>query len=105
MDESLKKLVLDLCGGNPGCIRTLAEIGAERLDRLVKIRDLGYKGPFIWLIRKDLLGGDLVRFGNLLDNDELEAVIERRLEEDENFARQWRYHEAQFPPRMKGGEV
>lgn len=93
---SLRQLVLDLCEGNPGCIRTMMELGAEKLDRLVKLRDLGYKGPFIWLLRKDLLGGDMVRFKGLLDSDELEAEVERALKENEAFARQWRYHKEHY---------
>ncbi|KKN06188.1 hypothetical protein LCGC14_1079950 [marine sediment metagenome] len=93
---SLRELVLDLCGGNPGCLKTLMELGAEKLDRLVKLRDLGYKGPFIWLLRKDLLDMDMDRFKELLDNDELKAEVERAIKENGAFARQWRYHKEHY---------
>lgn len=94
---SLRELVLSICGGNPGCIRVLSELAATKLDRLIKLRDLGYRGPFIWLIYKDLLGGDLEKMKKLLDSNQLADEIERRIQEDENFARQWRYHEENYP--------
>ena len=102
-----QELVLKVCGGNPGCIRIMAQIlgTSNGWNRATKIHDLGFRGPFIWLIYKDLLGGDLVKLGQLLDDNQLEDEIERRLQEDENFAKQWRYHESILPPRMKGSEV
>ncbi len=90
---SLRELVLELCRGNPGCMRTLIELGTEKLDRLEKLRDLGYKRSFVWLIRKDLLRGDLDRFKELLDNDELKAEVDRAREENGPFAKWWRHAE------------
>ena len=96
---SLYGLALKICGGNPGCIRVVAQItaGENGKARATKLYDLGYRGPFIWLIYKDLLGEDLDKLGELLDNNQLADEIERRIEEDENFARQWRYHEEHYP--------
>ena len=95
MTESYYGLARKICGGNPGCISIIARLSATSNgeSRITKLHDLGYRGPFIWLIYKDLLGEDLVRLGNLLDNNQLADEIERRIQEDENFARQWRYHE------------
>ena len=90
-----KKLILRVCGGNPACIRVITQLlatlnGASRVD---KLEELGYIRSLIWLIYKDLLGHDLERMGTLLDNNQLADEIERRIHEDENFAKQWRYHE------------
>jgi len=87
-----KELVLRICGGNPGCIRVITELlatpnGASRVD---KLEELEFRRSLIWLIYKDLLGHDLERMGNLLDNNQLADEVERRIHEDENFARQWR---------------
>lgn len=87
-----KKLVLRICGGNPGCIRVITELlagpnGASRVD---KLEELGYIRSLIWLIYKDLLGHDLERMGTLLDHNQLADEVERRIHEDEKFAKQWR---------------
>lgn len=87
-----KKLVLRVCGGNPGCIRVITELlatpnGDSRVDKLEELR---YRRSLIWLIYKDLLGHDLERMGTLLDNNQLADEVERRIQDDENFARQWR---------------
>ena len=91
-------LALKICGGNPGCISVMAKLMAvpNGEARATKIFDLGYRGPFIWLIYKDLLGGDLNRLGELLDNNQLADEIEKRIQEDERFAKQWRYHEERY---------
>jgi len=60
--------------------------------RVAKLEELGYKRSLVWLIYKDLLGHDLEKMGTLLDNNQLADEIERRVEEDEGFARLWRYH-------------
>lgn len=83
--------VLRICGGNPGCIRVVVELlstpnGAARVS---KLEELGYKRSRIWLIYKDLLGNDLERMGALLDSDQLAEEIERRIQEDEDFAKEW----------------
>ena len=59
-------------------------------SRVSKLEDLGYRRSLIWLIYKDLLGNDLERMGTLLDNNHLADEIERRIHEDEEFAKQWR---------------
>ena len=58
-----------------------------------KLEELRYRRSLIGLIYKDLLGNDLERMGTLLDNNQLGDEVERRIQNDENFARQWRYHE------------
>jgi len=96
-----KEQVLRICGGNPGCIRVVTQLlsmstGATpqtQTPRIDKLEELGYRRSLIWLIYKDLLDGDLNRMGELLDNNQLADEIERRIQEDENFAKQWRYHE------------
>ena len=55
-----------------------------------KLEELGYRRSLIWLIYKDLLGNDLEKMGTLLDNNQLGDEVERRIQDDENFARQWR---------------
>jgi len=90
-----KKLVLRVCGGNPGCIRVITQLlaslnGESRVD---KLEELGYRRSLIWLIYVDLLDHDLGRMETLLDNNQLADEVERRIHEDENFAKAWRYHE------------
>lgn len=87
-----KELVLRICRGNPGCIRVIMELLAtpNGASRVSKLEDLGYRRSLIWLIYKDLLGNDLERMGTLLDNNHLADEIERRIHEDEEFAKQWR---------------
>ena len=93
-----QELVMKVCEGNPGCMSIMTQIigTSNGWNRGTKIHDLGFRGPFIWLIYKDLLGEDLVKLGQLLDDNQLEDEIERRLQEDENFARQWRYHKEHY---------
>lgn len=89
---------LEICRGNPGCIRVLGQIVrmVNGDARIAKLHDLGYRGPLIWLIYKDLLGEDLNKMGELLDNNQLGDEIERRIQEDEHFAKGWRYHEEHY---------
>jgi len=91
-------MVLEICGGNPGCISVVAQMAATTNGeaRVAKLFDLGYRGPFIWLIYKDLLGNDLGRMGELLDSNKLGDEIERRIQENEYFAQTWRYHEENY---------
>lgn len=93
-----RELALKICGGNPGCLSVIAQILAMENGRkqIRNIYDLGFRGPFVWLIYKDLLGEDLVKLGQLLDDNQLEDEIERRIQEDENFARQWNYHKEKY---------
>ncbi|MCK4964095.1 MAG: hypothetical protein KAS54_03360 [Dehalococcoidia bacterium] len=87
-----KELVLRICGGNPGCIRVITQLlaGPNGESRVDKLEELRYRRSLIWLIYKDLLGNDLERMGTLLDNNQLGDEVERRIQNDENFARQWR---------------
>lgn len=95
MNEISREQVLRICGGNPGCIRVVAELLASPngASRVTKLEELGYKRSLIWLIYKDLLDYDLERLGDLLDNNKLADEIERRIQEDEHFAKEWRYSE------------
>ncbi len=87
-----RQRALRICGGNPGCILVITELLAtpNGIWRVDKLEDLGYRRSLIWLIYKDLLGHDLERMGTLLDNNQLADEVERRIQEDEKFAKQWR---------------
>ncbi len=90
--------VLRMSEGNPGGMTVLMKLAASPNgdSRVSKLDDLGHRGPFLWLIYKDLLGQNLGKMGNLLDNNQLEDEIERRIQSDERFAREWKYHKENY---------
>lgn len=90
--------VMKMCEGNPGGMTVVMRLAATRNgdSRVSKLDELGHRGPFLWLIYKDLLGQDLDRMGDLLDNNQLEDEIERRIQENGPFAREWKYHKENY---------
>lgn len=98
--DTTQEAVLKMSAGNPGAMRTLVTLLKNEggRQRIVKLDELGHYGAFIWLIYKDLLDGDIPRMEELIDNNQLDDEIERRIQDDEHFAKTWRWHLDEYTP-------
>ena len=91
---SAMDVVLRIAGGNPGAMTVVMKLLTHKDGgkRVIKLEELGYKRSLIWLIYKDLLGGDITRMEYHIDEGTLGDAIKKKMSESESFHRAWTYH-------------